>query len=80
MIKTKKMLYLNNRIGIRVKMMINLMKFCAKIVKKKINKTNKNMIRGSLQNMVKEFYLLKETFKFEISFQGNKILYNIKII
>jgi hypothetical protein len=45
------------------------MMFCAKIVlNKTINKT-KNMIKDSLQNMDKGFYLLKETFKFEIFFK-----------
>ena len=52
------------------------MRFCAMIVLKRIINKIKNMIRDSLQNMDKEFYLLKETFKFEILFQDiYKILY-----
>ena len=45
------------------------MMFCAKIVLNKIMNKTKNMIKDSLQNTDKGFYLLKETFKFENLFQ-----------
>jgi len=52
------------------------MKFCAMIVLKRIINKIRNMIRDSLRNMDKEFYLLRETYKFEILFQDiYKILY-----
>jgi len=52
------------------------MRFCAITVLMRIINKIRNMIRDSLQNMDKEFYLLRETYKFEILFQDiYKILY-----
>jgi hypothetical protein len=60
----------------KAKMESHSMRFCAMIVLKRIINKIRNMIRDSLQNMDKEFYLLRETYKFEILFQEiYKILY-----
>ena len=57
----------------------HLMMFCAKIVLNKIMNKTKNMIKDSLQNTDKGFYLLKETFKFENLFQDFCQKYYINI-
>jgi hypothetical protein len=66
----------NYKLRIKAKMESHSMKFCAMIALKRIINKIRNMIRDSLQNMDKEFYLLRETYKFEILFQDiYKILY-----